>query len=142
MSQQLSDLTCPLAHYLLSVSTTFYRSLLRRGLSLLHICGIQENNTRPSETIEINFIIFCYDFFLQVHADVSMDLTLTSCNKSFGLTCCGGSFICLYLFFSVGCLQVTTQKPITWKTAQWSQAPTTSRYLFFFFKFQYSEPFF
>lgn len=43
-----------------------------------------------------------------------------------------GSLICLCLFFSVGYLQVTTQTPITWKMAQWSQALTTSRYVFLF----------
>lgn len=85
---------------------------------------------------EINSIIFCcYVFFLQVHADVSMDLTLTLYDESYNLKRCGGSFICLYLFFSVGYLQVTTQKPITWKMAQWSQALTTSRYVFFLITF-------
>lgn len=101
------------------------------GLFLLHICGIQDNNTSRTETIKINFIIFCYHFFSQVH--VSMDLTLTHYNKSYkSLNRCGESFIWLFLFFSVDYLQVTTQKPITWKMAQWLQAPTTSRYVFFF----------
>lgn len=137
MSQQLSDHTRPPSHYLLRLSASTDRCSaasheMSYGLFLLHTCGIKENNTSPSDTIEINFRIFCcYVFFLQVHADVSMDLTLIFSNKSYNLKRCGGSFICLYLFFSVGYLQVTTQKPITWKMAQWSQALTTSRYVFF-----------
>lgn len=68
-----------------------------------------------------------------MHADVSVALTLTLCNKSNDLKRCGGRFICLYLFFSVGYLQVTTQRPITWKMAQWSRPLTTLRYGFFSF---------
>lgn len=101
---------------------------------LLHTCGIKENKTRASETIEINLIIHCYVCVLQAYADVSIGLTLTFYNKSSSLKPFGGSFICLYFFFSVGYLQVTTRKPITWRMAPWSQALTTSRYVFFFFK--------
>lgn len=70
------------------------------GLFLLHTCGIKENNTSPSETIEINYIFFCCNvFFLQVHADVSVDLTLTLYNKSYDFKPCDGIYICLYFSF-------------------------------------------
>lgn len=97
------------------------------GLFLLHTCGIKEDKTRASETIEINLIIHCCVLVLQAYADVSIDVTLTLYNRSHSLKPFGGSFICLYFFFSVGCLPATTQRPTTWRTAPWSQALTTSR---------------
>lgn len=83
------------------------------------------------ETIEIDFrISYCNVSFLLSQADPSMDRTFPY-YKYYTLERCGGSFTCLCFSFSAGCLQVTTQKPITWKTARWSQALTTSRYVFF-----------
>lgn len=47
------------------------------GLFLPHTCGIKEDESRASETAEINAIIHCCVLVLQAYADVSVDATLT-----------------------------------------------------------------